>query len=81
MKITYDDQFLLTVSEDGCLLISKIVDKEGRRLKSNIQAVQTEEILITKADLDEKVSSHYVDLVTSVQVNVSHRNIWTSQRA
>ncbi|XP_037535006.1 cilia- and flagella-associated protein 57 [Nematolebias whitei] len=55
MKITYDDQFLLTVSEDGCLLISKIVDKEGRSLKSNIQVVHTEEILVTKADLDEKI--------------------------
>ncbi|MEQ2228963.1 hypothetical protein ILYODFUR_014018, partial [Ilyodon furcidens] len=54
MVITYDDQFLLTVSEDGCLLISKIIDKEGRGLKSNRQIVHTEEILVTKADLDEK---------------------------
>ncbi|XP_041837670.1 cilia- and flagella-associated protein 57 isoform X2 [Melanotaenia boesemani] len=54
MVITYDDQFLLTVSEDGSLLISKITDKEGRRLKSNRQMVHTEEILVTKADLEEK---------------------------
>ncbi|KAM4581818.1 cilia- and flagella-associated protein 57 [Fundulus diaphanus] len=54
MVITYDDQFLLTVSEDGCLLISKIIDKEGRGLKSNRQIVHTEEILVTKADLEEK---------------------------
>lgn len=56
--ITYDDQFLLTVSEDGCLLISKIIDKEGRGLKSNRQIVQMEEILVTKADLDQKVGFH-----------------------
>ncbi|XP_037831258.1 cilia- and flagella-associated protein 57 isoform X3 [Kryptolebias marmoratus] len=61
MVITYDDQFLLTVSEDGCLLISKIIDKEGRGLKSNRQIVQTEEILVTKADLDDK-KQHILDL-------------------
>ncbi|KAM9362159.1 cilia- and flagella-associated protein 57 [Symphorus nematophorus] len=54
MAITFDDQFLLTVSEDGCLLMWKIIDKEGRRLKSNRQIVHTEEILVTKSDLEEK---------------------------
>ncbi|GLD61367.1 cilia- and flagella-associated protein 57 [Lates japonicus] len=52
--ITFDDQFLLTVSEDGCLLIWKIIDKEGRGLKSNRQIIHTEEILVTKSDLEEK---------------------------
>lgn len=55
MVITYDDQFLLTASEDGCLLISKIVDQKGRGLRSNRQIVHTEEILVTKADLEERV--------------------------
>uniref|UniRef100_A0A3B5QF64 Cilia and flagella associated protein 57 n=1 Tax=Xiphophorus maculatus TaxID=8083 RepID=A0A3B5QF64_XIPMA len=54
MVITYDDQFLLTASEDGCLLISKIVDQKGRSLRSNRQIVHTEEILVTKADLEER---------------------------
>jgi len=60
MVITYDDQFLLTMSEERCLLISKIIDKEGRGLKSNRQIVHTEEILVTKADLEEKVCLLYV---------------------
>lgn len=55
MVITFDGQFLLTVSEDGCMLIWKIIDKEGRALKSNRQIVHTEEVLITKADLEAKV--------------------------
>lgn len=55
MVITYDDQFLLTVSEDGCLAMWKIIDKEGRGLKSNRQIIHTEEILVTKSDLEEKV--------------------------
>ncbi|XP_035517008.1 cilia- and flagella-associated protein 57 [Morone saxatilis] len=54
MVVTFDDQFLLTVSEDGCLLMWKIIDKEGRRLKSNRQIINTEEILVTKSDLEEK---------------------------
>lgn len=55
MAITYDDQFLVTASEDGSLLISKIIDKEGRGLRSNRKIFHTEEILVTKADLEKKV--------------------------
>ncbi|CAG5984446.1 unnamed protein product [Menidia menidia] len=57
MVITYDDQYLLTVSEESSLLISKIVDKEGRGLKSNRQIVHTEEILVTRTDLEEKAQN------------------------
>ncbi|XP_010893002.1 cilia- and flagella-associated protein 57 [Esox lucius] len=54
MVITFDDQFLLTVSEDGCLLVWKIIDKEGRGLKRDKDVTYAEEILITKSDLEEK---------------------------
>uniref|UniRef100_A0A8C8F0J8 EML-like second beta-propeller domain-containing protein n=1 Tax=Oncorhynchus tshawytscha TaxID=74940 RepID=A0A8C8F0J8_ONCTS len=54
MVITFDDQYLLTVSEDGCLLIWKIIDKEGRGLKRDKEITYAEEILITKSDLEEK---------------------------
>ncbi|XP_039971838.1 cilia- and flagella-associated protein 57 isoform X1 [Xiphias gladius] len=57
MVITFDDQFLLTVSEDGCLLMWKIIDKEGRGLKSNRQIIHTEEILVTKSDMEEKTQN------------------------
>ncbi|KAK5934651.1 hypothetical protein CgunFtcFv8_015028 [Champsocephalus gunnari] len=57
MVFTWDDQFLLTAAEDGCLLMWKVVDKEGRGLKSNRQIIQTEEILVTKADLEEKTQN------------------------
>jgi hypothetical protein len=55
MVITFDDQYLLTVSEDCCLLIWKIIDKEGRGLKRDKDITYAEEILITKSDLEEKV--------------------------
>lgn len=55
MMVTYDQQFLLTGSEDGCLLMWKLMDEEGRGLKVDRPIVHAEEILITKADLEEKV--------------------------
>ncbi|XP_059839968.1 cilia- and flagella-associated protein 57 isoform X2 [Hypanus sabinus] len=54
MAITNDDQYLLTVSEDSCLMIWKITDKEGRVLKQDKGLGHSEEILITKSDLLEK---------------------------
>ncbi|XP_070706449.1 cilia- and flagella-associated protein 57 [Pempheris klunzingeri] len=57
MVITFDNQFLLTASEDGCLMMWKIIDKEGRGLKSNRHIIHTEEILVTKSDLEEKTQN------------------------
>uniref|UniRef100_A0A3Q3NES5 Cilia and flagella associated protein 57 n=1 Tax=Mastacembelus armatus TaxID=205130 RepID=A0A3Q3NES5_9TELE len=57
VMITFDEQFLLTVSEDGCLFIWKIIDKEGRGLKSNRQITHTDEILVTKSDLEERTQT------------------------
>ena len=57
MKITFDDQFLITASEDACIIIWKISDKEGRTLKYDQEVPYAEEVLITKTDLEEKVSS------------------------
>ncbi|XP_019645355.1 PREDICTED: cilia- and flagella-associated protein 57-like [Branchiostoma belcheri] len=54
MHITYDDQYLITASDDACIMIWKITDKEGRGLKGNKEITYAEEILITKSDLEEK---------------------------
>jgi len=54
MKITYDDQFLVTVSEDASIILWKIQDKEGRGVKRDKEVGWAEEILITKSDLEEK---------------------------
>ncbi|XP_042564894.1 cilia- and flagella-associated protein 57 [Clupea harengus] len=64
MVITFDDQYLLTVSEDGSLIIWKLIDKEGRGLKSQI--CYAEEILITKSELEEK-NQIVLDLGTRVE--------------
>lgn len=55
MKISTDDNYLLSASEDGSFYIYKIIDKDGRGLKRDKEIVHAEEILITKRDLQEKV--------------------------
>lgn len=56
MRITQDDGYLFTVSEDGCLAIFAIKDKDGKVAKKDRpDAVPfAEEILVTKSDLEEK---------------------------
>ena len=58
VRMSYDDQYLFTVSEDACLFIFKAVDKEGRGMKRDKEVGYAEEILITKSDLEEKVSGY-----------------------
>ena len=55
MKITFDDQFLVSIAEDASIILWKIQDKEGRGLKRDKEVGWAEEILITKSDLEEKV--------------------------
>jgi len=55
MKMTYDDQYLITISEDSCVMIWKVQDREGRNLKRDKEILYSEEILITKSDLEDKV--------------------------
>lgn len=55
MKVTFDDLYLITVSEDGTIMMWKIQDREGRTLKREKDVGWAEEILITKSDLEEKV--------------------------
>ncbi|XP_017449297.1 cilia- and flagella-associated protein 57 isoform X3 [Rattus norvegicus] len=52
--LTFDDQFLLTVSEDGCLFTWKVFDKEGRGIKREREVGFAEEVLVTKTDMEEK---------------------------
>ncbi|ESO94501.1 hypothetical protein LOTGIDRAFT_118162 [Lottia gigantea] len=66
MKITYDDQYLITVSEDATIMLWKIQDKEGRGMKRDKEVGWAEEILITKSDLEEK-NSLMAELKTRVE--------------
>ncbi|XP_048168844.1 cilia- and flagella-associated protein 57 isoform X2 [Corvus hawaiiensis] len=57
MTITNDDQFLLTASEDGCIFIWKVHDKEGGGLKGEQELQYAEEVLIMRSDIDEKTQA------------------------
>ncbi|TPX56516.1 hypothetical protein PhCBS80983_g04473 [Powellomyces hirtus] len=54
MRVSYDDQYLFSASEDGILYAFKISEKEERGLKREKLNLYADEILITKSDLEEK---------------------------
>lgn len=58
MCISYDDQFLFSVSLDGSLFAFRIADKDGRSIKREKDVGYAEEVLVTKSDLEEKVYVH-----------------------
>ncbi|BFZ16806.1 hypothetical protein BsWGS_19845 [Bradybaena similaris] len=66
MKITYDDQYLVSIGEDASIILWKITDKEGRGLKRDKEIGWAEEILVTKSDLEEK-NSTVADLNSRVE--------------
>ena len=58
LGLSYDDQYMFSVGEDGSLFVFKVTDKDGRGLKRDREVVYSEEILITKSDLEEKVCAY-----------------------
>ncbi|KAI8847167.1 WD40-repeat-containing domain protein [Chytridium lagenaria] len=54
LRISYDDQFLFSVAEDGCMYVYRISDKDDRAIKRDRGLMFADEILITKSDLEEK---------------------------
>jgi hypothetical protein len=44
MRVSYDDQFLFTTSEDGCLYVFKISDKDSRSLKRDREIIYADEV-------------------------------------
>ncbi|XP_026966553.1 LOW QUALITY PROTEIN: cilia- and flagella-associated protein 57 [Sagmatias obliquidens] len=55
MSLTFDDQFLLSVAEDGCLFTWKVFDKDGPGIRRQREVGFAEEVLVTKTDMEEKV--------------------------
>jgi cilia- and flagella-associated protein 57 len=66
MCISFDDQFLFSVSEDGSFYIFRIFDREGKGAKREREVVYADEILVTKSDLEEK-NATMVELKTRVE--------------
>ena len=56
LRVSYDENFLFSVGEDGCFFIFKIYDKDNKIQKREREMVFADEILVTKSDLEEKNS-------------------------
>ncbi|KAH9271594.1 hypothetical protein BASA83_006204 [Batrachochytrium salamandrivorans] len=55
LRVSYDDQFLFSTSEDGCVYMFRIADKDERGgLRRDPVTIFADEILITKSDMEEK---------------------------
>eukprot|EP00842_Homolaphlyctis_polyrhiza_P004220 jgi/Hompol1/479/HPOL_004482-RA len=66
LRVSYDDQYLFSASEDGCLYVFKVTDRDGRSMKRERDIVYADEILVTKSDLEEK-NSMMAELKTRVE--------------
>ncbi|XP_074762504.1 cilia- and flagella-associated protein 57 isoform X2 [Athene noctua] len=66
MSVTNDDLFLLTASEDGSIFIWKVYDKGDGILKWEKEVEYAEEVLIMRADIEEK-SQAMLDLQIRVK--------------
>ncbi len=54
MRVTSDDQYLITAGRDGTIIIYEIKDKDARGLKLKEGFSRpADEILVTRSDLDD----------------------------
>ncbi|KAJ3227958.1 Cilia- and flagella-associated protein 57 [Clydaea vesicula] len=54
LRMSFDDQYLFSASEDGCIYSFRVSEKEERGIKRERILLFADEILITKSDLEEK---------------------------
>jgi len=55
MRCTHDDQYLVVAGEDGCVAVFDVKDRQERVTRGGGSALPwSEEILVTKSDLEEK---------------------------
>jgi hypothetical protein len=56
MRITYDDKYIFSVGQDGCLFMFELTDKDvkSNRGKESYSIQFSEEILVTRVEEEEK---------------------------
>lgn len=56
MRITYDDKYVFSIGQDGCLFMFELIDKDvkSNRGKETYSIPFSEEILVTKVEEEEK---------------------------
>jgi len=54
MRVSFDDNYLITAGKDGCIILFDIKDKEARGSKISYGfTAPADEILITRGDLED----------------------------
>lgn len=70
LRLSYDDQFLFSCSEDGCIYIYKVTEKEERPtfgiIKKDRTIIYSDEILVTKTDIDE-IENQMIELKRNIE--------------
>ena len=62
MRISYDDNYLFSVAADGSLFCFRVTDKDGRAFRKDKDVGFAEEVLVTKADMEEMVCSRFLSI-------------------
>lgn len=57
MKITLNDEYLVTVSNDSSIMVWVLQERDTRNVKIEREVSWAAEVLITRSDLEDKVSS------------------------
>lgn len=55
MRITLNDEYLVTVSDDSSIMVWLLQERDGRNIKMDREVSWAEEVLITRTDLEDKV--------------------------
>merc|ERR1719473_2434003 len=88
IRITYDDQFLFSCSEDGCLFIFDVRKKDrvvSKRDKENVLPF-ADEILVTRTFLDEKqaqlleLERQVDELSNQIDFQLRHRDSYHKEK-
>merc|ERR1719230_1982464 len=88
IRVTYDDQFLFSCSEDGCLFIFDIRKKDrvvSKRDKENVLPF-ADEILVTRTFLDEKqaqlleLERQVDELSNQIDFQLRHRDSYHKEK-
>jgi hypothetical protein len=54
LRVSFDDQYLFSASEDGSVIVWKISERDRAGLKRDREVMYADEILVTKSDLEDK---------------------------
>lgn len=86
IRITYDDQYLFSTGDDGCLVIFDIKKKQITKRDKDGALGYADEILVTRAFLDEKQAAllelerQVEELTSKIEFQLRHRDSYHKEK-